>query len=391
MILGSNILYRILNFSTFLYIGSILTLSSIAQLSSLTLLSSIVSFMILIVLFFKNKRIIISKFVLLPIILMIYILSSVLWATKPELALLNAASYVSLIFGSIVFLLSLLNGVQKKTIILALVISSLVLVISTVIEYMNNSDQTRFGGLLVNPNSLAIAITIISISLLYYGKGKLRLTYSFSLLVFVTYFSGSRKILFSWITIFIISSFLTILRKKSLKSILKIYSTFTIVLVFILILAPTILQKLEELMVFKRYEKLVQGNDISSGNIRLNLIDQAKDVWANNPFFGVGVGQFSTFANGMYAHNNYLELLASLGLIGLILYYSIYIWIIQKATTVKGIEKKVFFISTVFLLVVWDIALVSYVDKKIWLFIILMIWGLVDQEKDSDIKINRPY
>ena len=52
----------------------------------------------------------------------------------------------------------------------------------------------------------------------------------------------------------------------------------------------------------------------------------AVSVWIENPIIGVGWENFALYNDlNLLAHNNYLELLASLGLIGFAVYYSNYI------------------------------------------------------------------
>ena len=59
---------------------------------------------------------------------------------------------------------------------------------------------------------------------------------------------------------------------------------------------------------------------------RLYLIEEAKEIWWQHPIVGVGWDNFRYFNSlHVYAHNSYYELLASLGVIGFVLYYCYYI------------------------------------------------------------------
>ena len=64
--------------------------------------------------------------------------------------------------------------------------------------------------------------------------------------------------------------------------------------------------------------------DVSSQN-RVGLIGLALQMWSDHPILGLGMNNFPMFQTigeaGYYAHNNYVELLADLGLVGFCLYY----------------------------------------------------------------------
>ncbi len=73
-----------------------------------------------------------------------------------------------------------------------------------------------------------------------------------------------------------------------------------------------------------RFTNAAQLEDGSSQQ-RLELFVTGLKMFARNPIFGNGLGQFSTVSGlGRYAHNEIAEVASATGLPGLILYYSIY-------------------------------------------------------------------
>lgn len=73
-----------------------------------------------------------------------------------------------------------------------------------------------------------------------------------------------------------------------------------------------------------RFTNAAQLEDGSSQQ-RLELFTVGLKLFARNPIFGNGLGQFSTASGmGRYAHNEIAEVASATGLPGLILYYSIY-------------------------------------------------------------------
>lgn len=71
----------------------------------------------------------------------------------------------------------------------------------------------------------------------------------------------------------------------------------------------------------RRVTSLFSGND-ESAFARINLYETAWEMFYNNPLFGQGWGSFSLFYFGtdekVYPHNLFLEVLAEIGLIGLL-------------------------------------------------------------------------
>lgn len=59
---------------------------------------------------------------------------------------------------------------------------------------------------------------------------------------------------------------------------------------------------------------------------RMYLMEQGIQVWKEHPFLGVGWNNYRYYNDAQrYAHNNYVEMLASLGIVGFLLYYAIFL------------------------------------------------------------------
>lgn len=78
---------------------------------------------------------------------------------------------------------------------------------------------------------------------------------------------------------------------------------------------------------------LFKGNTLeadSSALSRAMMIQSALTVFYDNPIFGVGLDNFRFFnaVKVTYAHNNFVEIAADLGILGLIAYYWIFVYIV---------------------------------------------------------------
>ena len=100
-----------------------------------------------------------------------------------------------------------------------------------------------------------------------------------------------------------------------------------------------------------------------------------------NPLLGYGLNNYHLFHwSGVYSHNNYIEVLVSLGIIGFIIYYSIFI---NSATVL--IKKREYLKPIHFLLAfsilssfVFGYGMVQFYSKGIWI-----LMGVILAEIDN--------
>ena len=89
----------------------------------------------------------------------------------------------------------------------------------------------------------------------------------------------------------------------------------------------------------QRIYKLKEDSD--GADIRKILYREAFNVFADSPFIGKGLDNFRLFsASGLYAHSNYLELLADTGIIGFILFYMVYIMVWRNSSQLKYYDES---------------------------------------------------
>ena len=131
-----------------------------------------------------------------------------------------------------------------------------------------------------------------------------------------------------------------------------------------------------------RYEGLLnfaEGdlfNTDSSTLIRAMMIENGWRWFLQQPLQGYGLNNFGVLISGfigwhVYAHNNFIELMVDLGAVGLILYYSLYVYIIAKLFCIKndvtGIRN--FFLAFMLALLFFEIGAVTYQLYIIQIFV----------------------
>ena len=147
-----------------------------------------------------------------------------------------------------------------------------------------------------------------------------------------------------------------------------------------------------------RIEGMINGffgvgtNVDSSTKTRMNLVAYGIEWFTEKPILGYGgdnfralMAAYQPWQTAYYAHNNYVELLVSYGLVGTAVYYFLYV---QMA--VKGFmsRKRLSFTGITMLcllvgLIVMDYGMVEYYSRDAQLFIVLAWTVLVGCENDT--------
>lgn len=115
---------------------------------------------------------------------------------------------------------------------------------------------------------------------------------------------------------------------------------------------------------------LIAGKEVSSRSLyyRRIMIERGLASFLHNPFKGVGLGNTGVLLYGyiskgyFYLHNNYVELLASIGFFGFFAYYSVYYYgfrVLYYSEKCIGLERKLV-ILLMTLALVNDISNVTY-------------------------------
>ena len=247
----------------------------------------------------------------------------------------------------------------------------------------DSNNITRIGTGFVNTNTIGIYTSISMCLGLYYAlfseKVK-RMVHKICFIVASTICfimamaSGSKKsfvIMFTfWISIL---AYKQIGSKKILRGI-----KYLLIIVCAIIIISTLIQRLTifsgiatRMDNFFSFIQLGKGS--ASDSERSTFISQGLKYWMKSPIWGNGLGA-SVYYMGMYAHNNFVEILMSLGILGFTIFYWPVISSIIKAikNKMRSKEENELFILSFALLVtafVCGVAAVYYFDRY-WMILI---------------------
>ena len=247
------------------------------------------------------------------------------------------------------------------------------------IQYTEWGTIDRHRGTIGNANLYSIFINIAFIFLLQkLGKPKNIIRYILiisviSLVVFEVINSGSRKGIIFTVLIILFYYFSSFQKVNNLNKI--IYLTFGLFFLYQAVLY------IMNSQYFYRFFASFYYNDISYIELhRYALAQDGLRLFYEKPIFGWGGDGFKYFnsINKTYSHMNFIELLVNYGLIGFLLFYSMYIWFFKKVSEIKDnkdsvISDKYIFIFFLLVTLVLDLAMVRIFERIYWIIISMYI------------------
>tara|TARA_B100000945_G_scaffold259294_1_gene217180 strand:- start:995 stop:1921 length:927 start_codon:yes stop_codon:yes gene_type:complete len=266
---------------------------------------------------------------------------------------------------------------------------------NTFVQYTDWGTVDRHRGTLGNPNLYAFFINIAFIFLLQkIGKPSNIIKYLIifgviGLVFFEIINAGSRKgILFiSLILLFYYSS--SFFKSTSINRIIfLIFGSFALFQLSIYLIESQYFYRFFEVFLYKE-------NYIADLH-RYALGQDALRLFFEKPIFGWGGDGFRYYnkVDFTYSHVNFLELLVNYGLIGFLLFYSMYIWFFRKLKDIENsnsydtqvISDKNVFIFFLLVTLLLDVAMVRVFERLYWLLISMYLGRLYFDESNKRIE-----
>ncbi|SES42857.1 O-antigen ligase family protein [Salipaludibacillus aurantiacus] len=224
--------------------------------------------------------------------------------------------------------------------------------------------QTLGEGWNANYIGITMAISGFMAYFLFTNEPKNKVVYLLASLFFliVVLFTGSRSGLF--LLLFMTTIFFYINTRKKIGAILLLVIAGSFIIYSFLnipSLYDSIGYKIETLIFY-----FAEGNQNTDEStlIRRAMIDYGYLWFSNNPVFGYGINNYRELYGSVtgwytYSHNNYIELLVGVGLIGTIIYYSGYILVVKSAIGKRN-TYFTFALASIITIMIAEITMVSY-------------------------------
>jgi O-antigen ligase len=349
-----------------------------------------ISFFFLYNLIYPQKTYYINSIIVIYFLFFVYAFSSIFW-TVDSFYTLFTAKRMFFVWVNLVIILNVIKLYNMySAIIYGMIIGvffnlflSFELVDLGYQVYGSELDLTmtsvRFRGSTFQPNMLGgICVFTIMGAMLIMHYAKNRLTYivpilaifSAYYLIMLTISRASLVIASVLLLIFLMRMFLT----KSTRG----YFLIASLIIFMFASYYIDFQQFSDTLsnVFDRLVGLFSGvsggQADSSTSERMKLLKMATQIFKENPFFGTGLDTMRVLLfDGLFAHNTYIELLATLGPIGFLLYYSIHILIIRNIFLVDDLWLKFYLLAFMGVIFLGDFAGVNYYSKYVLILLLL--------------------
>lgn len=259
--------------------------------------------------------------------------------------------------------------------------------ISNYSEIANGYIRYRFGSISgINATATASFFGMFSVITFYlvFIEKKYRLSYVYVLQISVTFLSASKKGMLL-IVVPILFYFFRVALKNTRNFIIFLgalliaaIAIFKIPLLYN-IMGYRILDVLNELGLAPN-AVLPESAIIDRSTIK--RIEMMKDAWGmfiQKPLFGWGWNAFAALAGyGYYCHNNYLEILVSMGVFGFVIYYIMPAFLVIKSIKQSNKNKRFLCISLIFSMFFLDISSITIYGHVLVYFIYVFLFALQD-------------
>lgn len=235
----------------------------------------------------------------------------------------------------------------------------------------------------VNPNTVGYMLSIAVLVAIYLGNSKKTRWYwvMIPLLVLLALYTGSRKV---FILLGVGIPSIIILQQKTLKRSLVVLGVGVVLLIgsIFILMAIEPLRAVFGQRLLNMFSELSGSSADESTSIRMGMLVNGLKMFKQKPIFGWGLGAFTDLGGfDSYAHNNYVELLVAVGLVGTVIYYSLcfYIVVVGIKRFFKFEEKGPYILSTAIMMAMLfdQVGRVTYTEEYSNFLIALCYAGIV--------------
>ena len=316
--------------------------------------------------FFRVWRLHLGKWLLIPACFVGYCLARSFSGIKDTAPLNTFAQTASAFFGGISLALAVRVAVSFKTLVYAQVAANLLQIVLVLLGVGDQpppgEESFRYAGMTGNANLLALQLTLGAcfIWLLPRKSGILPCAFGFGAVAFALAVTGSRKALlvagFFLVLVLIQSASFLPQKRRRLWMVVGV----SVAVLVLLVGGHSLWQHRSEILAVQR---AVDYED-SSYRTRAEMVEQGLRLWQQAPILGHGTDAFRGLSGqGTYSHNNYVELLCDLGLVGTLLFYAVHAQAVFRAARTPP-TLRVYCWVFVLMLLLADFGYVSYTSKQ---------------------------
>ena len=318
-----------------------------------------------------------------------YCMLSRIWAEDPTLAAGKINSLLFMIIGMVVMVWCYHDTRDMDSLLKIIMYGGYVVVIYMFLRYGYSGihrllvSHARISNDVLNANTIGMCAAyamVINIYYILYDHLKVRDVLMIPALALLAA-SGSRKailiVMVGFVGIFVLKN---AEGRKMSDTVFKVLVALAAAVVLLIILSrlpafSTVAERMKNLV------SLLQGNEsrrTSDAWIRIAYMRLGMELFRAHPILGIGIANaniytMARYGHNHYLHNNYVEMLACGGLVGFLLYYSVYFYLIGCFVRRHKSRDRFYVICLVLLALhmAMDFGIVSYYGKETYVFLLL--------------------
>lgn len=322
-------------------------------------------------------------------------LFSTLWSPLPEKSFEMGKTLIQLFVMFVVFRLGFRQFGSERLFVTIIAVSGLAMCLFYMGFYGVNGyvdamrGSIRLGSEFENTNTIGGAAAFIFLSLVYLGIQKGKVWYILSVLpAIVMLGAGSRTgivVALSGIVVILINYLLCSDDKNAFKKVL-IISVLITALLYVFYNASEISFLHSTYEHFRLFFDALSGKMTMMGSTlyRMGMLRVGFELFISHPIIGNGINgtMYALYKAGIpytVLHNNYIEILADLGIAGFSLYYGVYCIALKKA--IKQFKLRHYFpLMLLVMMLALDIGGVTYYMQRNYLFLVFVTIALENEE-----------
>lgn len=316
----------------------------------------------------------------------VYTLMSSLWAMNAEDAVSKAFTiFQILLCGAMLYIHYEKNDIQS--LLTAVMWAGYFVVLYTIVFFgldylMVAAEDFRMESEYANSNSIGLAAAMacmIQVNLLMYKKSRWSAVLLIPSVVVIAASQSRKALLFLAIGICGVYVIKNLQSKGFWKKLLKLVLVAAILIfVFSQLYALPIFDGIRSRMDSMLAYFTGEGKADNSTIVRNQMIQLGLEWFSKHPVFGIGIGNPHILAGKFlafdtYLHNNYVELLCGGGIVGIALYYAMYVYLFVKLFKYRKVDRERVGIGFVWLvlMLIMDYGMVSYYTKAQWIYLMI--------------------
>lgn len=303
-------------------------------------------------------------------------------ATDRDLAIEQLKTVLQI--GVLLFLISGITALRQSMSfpMLSIILGGCIVMLSAVYsgEYQEArvsqmAGDVRLEGQTDNANEFAYTMLFIVFGVFYFwgiknSWQKYIVLPAFAVLpVIGIVYSGSRKGFLGLLAFFLLW-WLFCFSKKAFKNPVKVIGVLLVFVVGSYLLFNFVMHNTN---LGRRFERLEKEGD----EIRSQMYVEGFDMIRKHPIFGVGMDNYRVFSSyGLYSHSDYIEVAANTGIVGFILYFSIYIVLWRRLSRIQKMTNDpfVFYVTGLLKAIVITILVIAFgrpniTSKETWILL----------------------